>query len=97
MSKLKMMIFISFYFFVCLLLFIFMIILYNNCCKGVDYMNIKYFDNAATTRVDDDVIEYMIPYMKEVYFNPSSLYKPSIMAKKAVNDAKATKRAEWSR
>lgn len=51
-------------------------------------MNIRYFDNAATTRVDDDVIEYMIPYMKEVYFNPSSLYKPSIMAKKAVNDAR---------
>ena len=51
-------------------------------------MNIRYFDNAATTRVDDDVIEYMIPYMKEVYFNPSSLYKPSIMAKKAFNDAR---------
>ncbi len=29
-------------------------------------MNIRYFDHAATTRVDDDVIREMIPEIKQV-------------------------------
>lgn len=33
-----------------------------------------YLDNAATTAMDDRVIEAMIPYMKEHYGNPSSVH-----------------------
>lgn len=38
-------------------------------------MNTKiYFDNNATTQVDDEVIKTMLPYLKENYGNPSSTY-----------------------
>ena len=33
-----------------------------------------YADNAATTQMSDIAIEAMLPYMKEVYGNPSSLH-----------------------
>ncbi len=33
-----------------------------------------YADNAATTKMSDLAIEAMLPYMKEVYGNPSSLH-----------------------
>ena len=33
-----------------------------------------YFDNAATTRVSDSVLEAVIPYLREQYGNPSSIY-----------------------
>ena len=36
-------------------------------------MNFRYFDNAATTRVYDEVINEMIPYFSEKYANPSSI------------------------
>ena len=34
-----------------------------------------YFDNAATTRLDEEVLNEMIPYLKENYGNASSIYK----------------------
>lgn len=34
-----------------------------------------YLDNNATTRVDDQVLEAMLPYLKEEYANPSSMYE----------------------
>lgn len=38
-------------------------------------MNRKvYADNAATTAVSPQVLEAMLPFYKEVYGNPSSLY-----------------------
>lgn len=38
-------------------------------------MNQKiYLDNNATTRVDDEVLNAMLPYLKEQYGNPSSTY-----------------------
>lgn len=33
-----------------------------------------YFDNNATTKVDESVINEMLPYLKEQYGNPSSTY-----------------------
>jgi len=38
-------------------------------------MNSKiYLDNNATTKCDDSVLEEMLPYLKEQYGNPSSIY-----------------------
>lgn len=42
-----------------------------------------YLDNNATTKVDEKVLEAMMPYFKEEYANPSSMYdfaKPSSSA-----------------
>lgn len=33
-----------------------------------------YFDNNATTRVADEVLEEMLPYFRELYGNPSSMH-----------------------
>ena len=37
-------------------------------------MRLVYADNNATTRVDDKVLEEMLPYFKEFYGNPSSVH-----------------------
>ena len=34
-----------------------------------------YVDNNATTKVDEDVLNEMLPYLKESFANPSSLYE----------------------
>ena len=47
-----------------------------------------YADNAATTKMSDNAINAMIPYMKEVYGNPSSLYEIGQKAKEALEDAR---------
>ena len=38
---------------------------------------IIYLDNNATTRVYEEVLEAMLPYFKDQYFNPSSMYTPA--------------------
>ena len=38
------------------------------------FMDIKYFDNAATTSIKPEVLEEMMPYLKVKYGNPSSMY-----------------------
>jgi cysteine desulfurase len=47
-----------------------------------------FFDNASTTRVDDRVFEYMKPYFKRKYGNPSSLHDFGESAKKALDKAR---------
>lgn len=47
-----------------------------------------YFDNAATTRTDDEVVKAMLPYLTENYGNPSSIYKIGRESRKAVEDAR---------
>ncbi len=34
-----------------------------------------YMDNAATTKVAPEVLDAMLPYLREEYGNPSSAYK----------------------
>lgn len=51
-------------------------------------MEIKYFDNAATTRVKKEVLEEMLPYFHEKYGNPSSLYSIGRSSKKAIEEAR---------
>ncbi len=49
-----------------------------------------YADNAATTAVSPQVLEAMLPYYKEVYGNPSSLYSVGQKAKAALEEARET-------
>lgn len=49
-----------------------------------------YLDNAATTRVTDEVYEAMQPYLKELYGNPSSIYRFAGESRKAIENARAT-------
>ena len=51
-------------------------------------MEIKYFDNAATTKVKKEVLEKMYPYFQVQYGNPSSLYSIGRSAKKAIEEAR---------
>ena len=51
-------------------------------------MNIKYFDNAATTKVSEDVLKEMIPYFSVQYGNPSSLYTIGRYNKRAIEKAR---------
>jgi len=47
-----------------------------------------YADNAATTSVSPKVLEAMMPYLTEVYGNPSSLHKLGRNAKAAITEAR---------
>ena len=51
-------------------------------------MEIRYFDHAATTMVNPAVLEEMLPYLKEKYGNPSSLYTLGREAKRAIEEAR---------
>lgn len=47
-----------------------------------------YLDNAATTRVAEEVLQEMLPYFRETYANPSAIYSFAGEAKKAVGVAR---------
>ena len=47
-----------------------------------------YLDNNATTKIDEKVFESMIPFLKEHYSNPSSMYEFSRPAAKALKEAR---------
>jgi cysteine desulfurase len=49
-----------------------------------------YLDNAATTRLDDEVIESMIPYMREHFGNPSSIHAYGRVTRAAIEKARKT-------
>ncbi len=48
-----------------------------------------YADNSATTAIAPSVLEKMMPYLTEVYGNPSSLYRIGSKAKEAVEKSRA--------
>ena len=47
-----------------------------------------YADNSATTKISPEVLEKMMPYLTEVYGNPSSLYSVGGKAKEALETAR---------
>ena len=49
-----------------------------------------YADNAATTRMSQTAVDAMMPYLREVYGNPSSLHSIGQEAKEALDAARAT-------
>lgn len=52
-----------------------------------------YLDHAATTRIRDEVFDAMLPYLKEEYGNPSSVYALGRSAHKALDRAREQVRA----
>ena len=51
-------------------------------------MDFRYFDNAATTKIKEEVLDEMLPYLKEEYGNASSLYTIGRSAKRAIEKAR---------
>ncbi len=49
-----------------------------------------YLDNNATTQVHPDVLEAMLPYLKDQYFNPSSGYRAAKKIDEAIERARAS-------
>ena len=47
-----------------------------------------YLDNAASTKIHDDVLDVMLPYLKEQYGNPSSIHRYGRLAHKAIEKAR---------
>mgnify|MGYP002626805084 CR=1 FL=1 len=47
-----------------------------------------YADNAATTGVSEEVLNAMLPYLKNEFGNPSSIYKLGRDAQRAVEDSR---------
>jgi cysteine desulfurase len=52
-------------------------------------MKETYMDHVATNPVHPDVLEAMLPYFKEHFGNPLSIYEPGAKAKKAIENARA--------
>lgn len=47
-----------------------------------------YLDNAATTKMSDHVIQAMLPYMNDIFGNPSSLHSAGQRANEALTNAR---------
>lgn len=50
-------------------------------------MRVIYLDDCATTRVDDEVLDAMLPFLREEYGNPSSPHVLGKRARRAVDTA----------
>jgi cysteine desulfurase len=60
------------------------------CFVSLRRMNRIYFDNAATTALDKDVLDAMLPYMTTNFGNPSSIYSYGRESRLAVETARKT-------
>lgn len=63
-------------------------IIYKKLKEGAIELELRYFDNAATTRVKPEVLNEMLPYLRESFGNPSSMYTIGREAKKAIEEAR---------
>ena len=50
---------------------------------------VYYFDNNATTRVAPEVLDAMLPFLRDHYGNPSSIYKFGSQTARQVEEARA--------
>lgn len=50
--------------------------------------DIVYLDAAATTKPYKEVVEVMMPYFTDKWYNPSSLYSPSVQIKNDIEKAR---------
>ncbi len=53
-------------------------------------INRVYLDNAATTRLDPEVIDAMLPWMSESFGNPSSIHADGRIVKSAIEASRKT-------
>ena len=51
-------------------------------------MEVRYFDNSATTMIKEEVLTEMFPYLSREYGNPSSLYSIGRKSKRAIEEAR---------
>ena len=51
-------------------------------------MQIRYFDNAATTDIKEKVLREMFPYLANLYGNASSMYSIGRQSKRAIEEAR---------
>ena len=51
-------------------------------------MKFYYFDNAATTQIDDNVFKEMIPYLTSNYGNASSIYEIGRESREAIENSR---------
>ncbi|HZO30542.1 MAG TPA: cysteine desulfurase family protein [Chloroflexota bacterium] len=51
---------------------------------------LTYLDHAATTPLDERVLEAMLPYLRERWGNPSSLYSHGRVARRALDESRDT-------
>lgn len=59
-------------------------VFYHNICME----NFYYLDNAATTKVFEEVFDLMKQNNDELFYNPSASYSKALSAKKVLNDAR---------
>jgi cysteine desulfurase len=55
----------------------------------LDTMDVVYLDNNATTRPAPEVVDAMLPYLTELYGNPSSVHRFGQRARQAIDEARA--------
>src|SRR6185503_1816637 len=51
-------------------------------------MDLVYLDNNATTKPAPEVVAAMLPYLGEVYGNPSSVHRFGQQARRAIDEAR---------
>jgi cysteine desulfurase len=52
-------------------------------------MELVYLDNNATTQPATEVVQSMIPYLQDLYGNPSSIHRLGQRARQAIDEARA--------
>src|SRR5439155_19948442 len=52
-------------------------------------MDLVYLDNNATTQPAPEVVEMMLPFLSEMYGNPSSVHRLGQRARQAIDEARA--------